>query len=129
MNRAFAYGRAGAQYRNVDVATRIEGASPHRLVGILFEELLTAISAMKSAAVQRDPLRRSEAQARALAILTALESSLDFDRGGDIATLLSSVYREARRLLVVATREDGTESLDEARKMLAEIAGAWSAIG
>jgi flagellar protein FliS len=129
MNRAFAYGRAGAQYRNVDVATRIEGASPHRLVGILFEELLTAISGMKSAALQRDPLRRSESQARALSILTALESSLDFERGGDIAMMLSSVYREARGLLVTAAREDGAASLDEARKMLAEIAEAWSAIG
>lgn len=126
---ATAYGRAGAHYRNVDVTTRIEGASPHRLVGILFEELMTVIAATKSAIVRRDMARRAESQSRALAILSALEASLDHEKGGEIADMLATVYREARRLLVEGARDPDGATLDEARKLIAEIATAWDAIG
>ena len=123
------YGRAGAQYRNVDVTTRIEGASPHRLVGILFEELLTSIAATAGASRARDRARRSESQSRSLVLLQALDSSLDFEKGGEIAAMLASVYGEVRRLLLEGVRESDAARTDEARKLIAEIASAWNAIG
>jgi flagellar protein FliS len=123
------YGRAGAQYRNVDVTTRIEGASPHRLVGILFEELLTSIAETAAASRARDLVRRSETQSRSLVLLQALDSSLDFEKGGEIATMLASVYAEVRRLLLAGVRESNASHTDEARKLVAEIASAWDAIG
>jgi len=123
------YGKAGAQYRNVDVTTRIEGASPHRLVGILFEELLSAIAATAAATRGRDLARRSETQSRSLVLLQALDSSLDFEKGGEIATMLASVYAEVRRLLLAGVRENDAARTDEARKLIGEIASAWDAIG
>jgi len=125
---AASYGKAGAHYRNVDVTTRIEGASPHRLVGILFEELLTSIAALAAAMRNRDYGRRGEAQSRSLAILQTLDSSLDFEKGGEIAPLLASVYGEVRRLLLAGVRENDDRAADEARKLIAEIASAWDAI-
>jgi len=123
------YGKAGAQYRNVDVSTRIEGASPHRLVGILFEELLTSIALTAAATRNRDLERRGESQSRSLAILQALDSSLDFEKGGEIAGMLASVYGEVRRLLLAGVRENRPEPLEEARKLIGEISSAWDAIG
>lgn len=127
--KAANYGRAGAHYRNVDVSTRIEGASPHRLVGILFEELLTSIATTRAAITRNDAARRSEGHSRALAILQALESSLDFERGGEMASMLSSVYREATRLVLKGVRDSDFAAIDEARKMIGEITMAWDAIG
>ena len=43
------FGAARARYQNVDLASRIEAASPHRLVAILLEELLKALDAMEAA--------------------------------------------------------------------------------
>jgi flagellar secretion chaperone FliS len=126
---AASYGRAGARYRNVDVTTKIEGASPHRLVGILFEELLTSIASTVAATRSRDLSRRGETQSRSLAILQALDSSLDFEKGGEIAKLLASVYGEVRRLLLEGVRENDASHTEEARKLIAEIASAWDAIG
>ena len=122
-------GGAGARYRNVDVSSRLEGASPHRLVAILFEELLKAIEAAQAALRMGEAGRRAERQARALSILHALEASLDHEKGGEIATSLAAIYREARRLINLAARDNSAEPMEQARAMLADIASAWEVIG
>ena len=74
-------------------------------------------------------MKVSDKQARAMSILFALESSLDFDKGGDVATGLAQIYREARRLLLVGAKERSAAPVDEARAIVAEIAEAWNQIG
>ena len=66
---ATAYGGAGARYRTIDVSSRLEGASPHRLVGILFDELLRAIEAGQAAARRGDRGKRAEREARAREVI------------------------------------------------------------
>lgn len=122
------YGRAGAQYRQIDVSTRVEGASPHRLVAILYEELLVTIATMGQAIRVGDIARRGEAQARSLAIVGGLESGLDFEKGGEIAGLMTTIYAEVKRLLIRAARDNDTAASDEARALVGEIATAWNAI-
>lgn len=126
---ANAYGGASARYRSVDVSSRVEGATPHRLVAILFEELLGAIEAAQAADRQGNRGKRAERQSRALSILHALEASLDFEKGGEIAAGLSSIYAEARRLISTAVRENRPELMEQARGMLGDIASAWNSIG
>ncbi len=120
---------ATASYQNVSVGSRIEGASPHKLVQMMYEELLKALEAMALAADRGDYLQRGQRQSKALAILTALETSLDFDKGGEIARGLLAIYREARRLVVAGGRDGQAQSIEDARAMLSEIANAWDAIG
>ena len=76
-------GGAGAQYRAIDVSSKIEGASPHRLVAILYEELILALAGTQSAIRRGDPVRQHAAEARALAIVKSLEGSLDHRAGGE----------------------------------------------
>lgn len=123
------FGTARARYQSIDIASRVEGASPHMLVQIMYEELLKALDTMAAAVRQRDIVKRGRTQARALSILHGLEGSLDFNRGAEIAAGLATVYREARRLVVNGGRENDDEQIVRARDMLSEIAGAWSAIG
>lgn len=120
---------ARARYQSVDLASRIEGASPHQLVAIMFEELSRTLDAMAVAAERGDYVQRGQRQARALSIVSGLETSLDFEKGGEIARGLASIYREARRLIVAGGREREPVSVRNAREMLDEIAGAWTAIG
>ena len=128
-NTASAYGGAGARYRSIDMSSRLEGASPHRLVAILFEELVRAIETAQAADRQGDRGKRAERQSRALSILHALEASLDFEKGGEIAASLSSIYREARRLICAGARDAQPAMVEQARAMIADIAGAWEGIG
>lgn len=128
-NQGYAGASAARRYAAVHSGSRIEGATPHALVKVLFDELLLALDAAALAERNGDRLKVSDKQARAMSILFALESSLDFDRGGDIATGLAQIYREGRRLLLTGAKERSAEPVDQARVMIAEIADAWNQIG
>ncbi|HEX4739483.1 MAG TPA: flagellar protein FliS [Allosphingosinicella sp.] len=123
------FGAARARYQNVDLASRIEAASPHRLVAILLDELTKALDAMAAACRASDFTQRGQRQSRALAILHGLEGSLDFEKGGDVAASLAAIYREARRLVAAAGRDNDEAAITKAREMIDEIASAWNAIG
>ena len=120
---------AHAHYRTVDIESRIEGANPHQLVVIMFEEVLQALDAMAVAAQRGDYTQRIQRQSRALSILHGLEGSLDYSKGGDIAEGLAGIYREARRLVMLGSKENEPQHILRARAMLHEIASAWSEIG
>lgn len=128
-NQGYAGSTAARRYAAVHSGSRTDGATPHALVKILFDELQIALDAASLAEAHGDRLKVSDKQARAMSILFALESSLDFDKGGDIAMGLAQIYREARRLLLVGAKERSSEPVDQARVMIAEIAEAWSQIG
>ena len=123
------FGMAKARYQRVDVASRVEGATPHQLVVILYDELLKALDAMSAAMARGDYIQRGERQARALRLISGLETSLDYEQGGEIAIGLAKIYREARRLTIAAGRENEVKLLERARDMLAEVAQAWEQIG
>lgn len=121
---------AGANhYKSVDLGSRIEGASPHQLVQLMYDELIKAVDAMAVAVRRDDYVQRGQRQARALKILSGLETSLDFDKGGEIAASLATIYREARRLLVAAGAGNDEDMVGQVRAMIGEIATAWTQIG
>lgn len=123
------FGNARARYQDVEVGSRIEGATPHQLVAVMFEELLKSLDAMAVAVKREDLLRRGRCQSRALAILKGLETSLDFEKGGDIAEGLAAIYREATRLILAGGKANDGAAVAAAREMVGEIASAWDAIG
>ena len=105
------------------------GRDPAPLVQIMYEELLKALDAMAFATARGDYVQRGERQSKALAILTGLETSLDFDKGGQIAVDLVAIYREARRLVIAGGREGDAALIIQAREMIQEISTAWDGIG
>lgn len=123
------YAAPGARYRDIDVAARVEGATPHGLVLIMFEELLKGLDTLHAVDSAGDLARRNAAQARVISLLHGLETSLDHRRGGEIADNLGRIYREARRLLGPTPGIERSTALTQARDMLATVSGAWEAIG
>lgn len=123
---------ARKSYTNVDIGARVEAASPHQLVSVLFEELLKNLDTLIVGLGAGGTLNRSQVivrRARANTILLGLEGSLDRNKGGDVAAGLSAVYREARRLIAAGSDGSDADPIREARVMIAEIAGAWAHIG
>lgn len=119
---------AKARYQTVDLESRIEGASPHGLISILFEELMKSLDIMMAAQNAGMTAKAIDRQTRASNILLALETSLDFRNGGEIAVNLAKVYREARRLVQQGGRNRQPELIELARSYLAGIVEAWEAI-
>ncbi|MEO8722408.1 MAG: flagellar export chaperone FliS [Sphingobium sp.] len=121
-------GNASKRYAAIHAGSRIEAATPHMLVKILFDELLLAIDAAMLAQSAGDMAKTNDKHARAMSILHALESSLDFDKGGEIAKSLAVIYRESRRLLLLAAQNKTTVEARKAHDILSEIADAWGKI-
>ncbi len=120
--------KALKRYAAVETDSRIEGATPHQLVRILFDELLLSLDASFVALRANDRAKTTDKQTRALTLLHALETSLDFKRGGEIAISLATIYRESRKRILEATAVGEPESLVTARGYISEIADAWSQI-
>jgi flagellar protein FliS len=123
------YAAPDARYRDIDVASRVQGATPHGLVLIMFEELLKGLDVLRAVEAAGDLARRNAIQARVVSLLHGLETSLDHKKGGEIADNLGRIYREARRLLGTTPGMDRQSAIIQARDMLSTVSGAWEAIG
>jgi flagellar protein FliS len=121
-------GNAAAIYRQVDLAGRSDAADPHRLVTLLYEEGISALRAAAWAAEKRKFDIKSERVTRATAVLFALESGLDFERGGDVSRALATFYHGLRQQVLQASLGTDPAPFRDAADSLEEIAGAWSSL-
>lgn len=117
--------RAQSQYKSLELASRVEGASPHALVGILYDELLRALDVLSAGLRQGKDIAREPSAARARSILTALSASLDFDQGGSVAQTLGGVYRAMTRQLSEAITDGDATKLTELRDGVEAISESW----
>jgi flagellar protein FliS len=72
---------------------------------------------------------KSKHFARALTIIYALQSSLDFEKGESIATNLFELYEFARQQLIADLSKGEAGGTPKAIDTLTEIRNAWETIG
>ena len=111
-------------YGQASLAARIESASPHALVQMLYDRLLLLVRESHAAARANEPARRLRATARAIAILDGLDITLDRTRGGEVAESLHALYALLSDRLL-AGRPEG---LAEAEEAISAVGSAWRAI-
>ena len=119
---------AMSAYQQADQDFLVEGSDRHGLVQILFNELLSAIDLTSTAIEVRDLAARSINSSKALSIIYVLNSSLDFEKGGEVANSLAHLYQWSQRQLIEAVRENKNERLENLKIAITEIADAWSII-
>lgn len=117
-----------ATYRRIDAAGRTAQADGHQLVELLYDEAIRALRAAGHAAANFQPTIRSDKVSRALAALFALESGLDFERGGDVSRTLARLYAGARQEIVDASLGHDAAPFDRIATTLGEISDAWAAL-
>ena len=119
---------ASQHYRMLDLQSRVASASPHGLVSLLYEELLRSLDLIIAKYAQGKTIAGNAHLAKALSIFIALEGSLDFSKGGDLAAVLSRIYRSATRSLNEAARNDDIGKIVDARAAISDIAYAWQSL-
>ena len=124
---ATAFAHPEATYRSIDLAGRTGGEDAAGLVGLLYAECSRALRSAGWAAEHGRYDIKSERVTRALAILFALETGLDFEQGGDLSKTLSRMYQGARREVVDASLGTDPAPFIAVATTLDEIAGAWEA--
>jgi len=116
-------------YRQVDLASRTGGASPHQLITILYEDLLRELRLGALAIDAGDHAAKNARLTKAVALLFALEAGLDFDKGGAVAESLSRFYRGCRDATMRASIENDAALVRDVTGNVGEIAASWKAIG
>ncbi len=117
-------------YTSVDRHSTAEADDTHAMITALFDELLRRMrSFSQNIDGDEEALQlRNESYAKSLAILHALQSCLDFDKGGEIAENLFRLYEFARQQLLASFRTGDAERVDAAIFSLSEIRDAWNSM-
>lgn len=118
---------ARAQYRRTDQGEVLSVESPHGIILVTLRELERSLRAL--AAAEADRTYPSVHLNRAFTAIYILQSSLDFDKGGEIALNLFRVYEFARLRVDEAFRKQPSPQLAEAAGHVGALLAAWSAIG
>ena len=112
-------------YRSVGVTSGVEYADSVQLVQMLFDGLLAALADAEGHMQRNAIAEKGESINRASKILIGLQSTLDFERGGELARNLSDLYDYAMRRILKANLRNDIAAIQEVRGLLGEITGAW----
>jgi flagellar secretion chaperone FliS len=120
---------AANSYKDVGLETSVMGADSHKLVAMLYQGALLAISEAKYEMQNRHTETKGKAVSKAISIIgEGLQASLDMNVGGEIAQNLFSLYGYMVKRLAEANLNNDTAMLDEVTQLLTELQNAWNAI-
>ena len=124
---------AGA-YARLGMETRAMSASPHQLIMMLFDGVITTIGMARHHIASGDAIARGNAISKAISIVdNGLKASLDAKAAGaagaELVTNLSALYDFVIRRLLFANLHHDVKALDEAEAILENLASAWREIG
>lgn len=114
------------RYRNNDVVTANQG----RLIVMLYDGLIKQLD-FGTAELRKESPKLDlahNALTKAQEILNELETSLDMEKGGELAQNLLGLYRFFSRTLVQANIDKQADSLPAIRQQIVELREAWMQI-
>ena len=116
-------------YAEAGIAAKVQTASPHLLVLLLFEGAASAISMARLHLAQNDVAQRGKHISQAIDIIgNGLKVSLDLEQGGELAERLHALYDYMVLRLLRANLDNDLRALEEVAALLEEIHGAWREI-
>ncbi len=116
-------------WRKAYLETRVLSAAPVELISILYEYATLSVQEARNALAQGDIAARSKAVLKVIAILGELESSLNHEHGGEIASNLARLYNYMRERLTLANIRQADAPLAEVEALLKTLGEAWVGIG
>jgi flagellar secretion chaperone FliS len=116
-------------YSRVGVETGVQGASPHKLVAMLFDGYFESLMRAKAAMAARNTELKGREIGRAVRIVEeGLKASLDLSAGGALAADLSDLYAYVTLRLTQANLKNDAAALDECRELMKPLHDAWQSI-
>ncbi|WP_150909665.1 flagellar export chaperone FliS [Marinobacter halotolerans] len=115
-------------YQRVNTQTSITDADPHKLIQLLYNGAIERINMAKARMQAKDIEAKGRLITKAIEIIGGLRSFLDFEKGGDLALRLESLYDYMERTLFEANRHNDLKKLDEVANLLRSIKDGWDGI-
>jgi flagellar secretion chaperone FliS len=124
--------QAAGTSHNPYLQNMVLSASPAQLVAMLFDGFVRFLNAARDGFDEPDPQAKVEAihnnLIRCQSILTELQSSLDFERGGEIARQLNDLYVYFSECLRQVNVKKDVETLSRLIPLVEELRDAWHQI-
>jgi flagellar protein FliS len=116
-------------YAKVGMETGVVAASPHKLIVMLFDGALVALSTALNGMQSGNIGEKGKSISKAIMIIdSGLRAALDKKAGGDIAEGLDSLYEYMSGRLLTANITNDTGIIEEVQRLLTELRDAWNAI-
>ncbi|MBY0578122.1 MAG: flagellar export chaperone FliS [Burkholderiales bacterium] len=121
--------RMASAYTDMGMESEVASANAHKLILMLFEGAVLAISAARIHMAHKEIASKGKSISHAISIIdNGLKASLDLNVGGEIAQNLSSLYDYMSMRLLLSNLNNDADGLEEVRKLLLELKGAWESI-
>jgi len=132
--RGQARGGAARAYAQMGVESSVLSASPYQLMTLLFDAALAAVSMARLYLVAGDVAQKGKSISRASnliqgGLLASLDRSAVSPDGLEMVDNLEALYGYMLDCLLRANLHNDVAKLDEAGKLLENIASAWREIG
>jgi flagellar protein FliS len=117
------------QYQQSDLAIQAAAANPHQLVLMLFNGLMDELVRAKSHIVAKRYERKVVSINKCIDILNALTSTLDYEKGGELALSLANLYDYCVYRLYDASHKLSVEYIVEVENILGNLQEGWEKMG
>lgn len=120
---------AAMEYQKMNTRHEIEAASPHRLVQLMMERVLSKIAIAKKQMERESVTEKGKHIGDAIGIICGLQASLNHKPDAQIAGNFDALYDYMTRRLLEANLRNDPDILTEVTALMRELKEAWDAIG
>ena len=119
------YGNGINAYKQTSVIT----ADPKRLILMCYEGAISSLKTAREKYISKEYEAKAKDLQKAQRIIGELAMALDFEKGGEVARNLNSLYNYMLRRITEGDVKGDVKAFDEVILMLGELESAWKEIG
>lgn len=108
--------------------SKVLAASPLQLVHLAYEAAIDRLIEVRGHLADKRFLPRIQAVTRVQQIIIQLQSSLDFEKGGDLSRKLANLYDYMLRRINEGNRQESDEAFAEVQNLLITLDQAWKEV-
>ena len=116
------------EYGSVKVQADVASSDRVGLIKMMFDALIDSLVLAEAHIQRNDITGKWESISRASKIVLGLQSSLDHEKGGELAANLDELYAYVSRRLIHANANNDPAIIAELRGLMIEIRQAWATI-
>ena len=118
---AIHFNKAKHQYQKTEKSV-VETNEPIEIVKTMIKELQKSMNIVaRTNNINEQRVKRNKHFSKSLVIIYTLQTSLDFDKGGSLATQLFQIYEYCRQQLIKGFKTHVVEGIEKAINSLREI--------
>ena len=124
------YSASMKQYINNDITAKTTNANPHKIIEEVLRELKKNMETL-AYTIDNEPIVssiKSKSFSKSLTAIYILQSSLDFEKGGEIAENLYNLYEFCKSGIMKGFTQKNSKMIYDAIPPIDEILEGWSQI-